>query len=112
MIRKVLWLRAKELDAWVPKFLSEEECDSSEDGKLDDFGKGRYFGDMEFDYSNSNAESDVEKVSESSCMRETNSAQKEVVTPQPNESDPTYPPGFTSNENHNDGENSVSPKDQ
>nr|GEV63397.1 RNA-directed DNA polymerase, eukaryota, reverse transcriptase zinc-binding domain protein [Tanacetum cinerariifolium] len=109
---KVYWLRAKELDAWVPKFLSEEECDSSEDGESDDFGKGRNFGDMEFDNSNSNAESDVEKVSESSCMRETNSAQKKVVTPQPNESDPTYPPGFTPNENHNDGENTVSPKDQ
>ncbi|GJR32203.1 RNA-directed DNA polymerase, eukaryota [Tanacetum coccineum] len=135
---KVHWLRAKELDAWVPKFLSEEECDSSEDGESDDFGKGCYFGDMEFDYSNSNAKSDVEKVSESSCMRETNSAQvkipitsredtpqstdpfniydllqkKKVVTPHPNESAPTYPPGFTPNENHNDGENTVSPKDQ
>nr|GEW52185.1 RNA-directed DNA polymerase, eukaryota [Tanacetum cinerariifolium] len=135
---KVHWLRAKELDAWVPKFLSEEECDSSKDGESDDFGKGRNFGDMEFDNAKSNAESDVEKVSESSCMRETNSAQvkipitshedtpqstdpfniydllqkKKVVTPQPNESDPTYPSGFTPKENHNDGENTVSPKDQ
>nr|GEV36660.1 putative RNA-directed DNA polymerase, eukaryota, reverse transcriptase zinc-binding domain protein [Tanacetum cinerariifolium] len=122
----------------VPKFLSEEECDFSEDGESDDFGKGRNFGDIEFDNSNSNAKSDVEKVSESSCMRETNSAQvknpitiredtsqstdpfniydllqkKKVVTPQPNESDPTYPLGFTPNKNHNDGENTVSPKDQ
>nr|GEZ11667.1 RNA-directed DNA polymerase, eukaryota [Tanacetum cinerariifolium] len=115
---KIHWLRAKELDAWVPTFLFKEECDSTEDGESDDFGKGRNFGDMEFDNSNSNAESDVEKVSESSCMRETNFAQvkipitsredtpqstdpfniydflqkKKVVTPQPNESDPTYPP--------------------
>nr|GEW28705.1 RNA-directed DNA polymerase, eukaryota [Tanacetum cinerariifolium] len=122
----------------VPKFLFEEECDSSEDGESDDFRKGRNFGDMEFDNAKSNAESDVEKVSESSCIRETNSTQvkipitsredtpqstdpfniydllqkKKVVTPQPNESDPTYPPGFTPKENHNDGENTVSPKDQ
>ncbi|GJU56447.1 RNA-directed DNA polymerase, eukaryota [Tanacetum coccineum] len=94
--RKVHWIRAKELDAWVPKFLSEEDSDSSDSSDEDsnDYDGGGKFGDMEI--INSNDESDVEKVSESSY-----------------DSDPTHPLGFTpENENHIAKDTISSPKDQ
>nr|GEX74082.1 RNA-directed DNA polymerase, eukaryota [Tanacetum cinerariifolium] len=74
LMGKVHWLRAKELDAWVPKFLSIEECDSSDDDESNDFNRDRKPTDMEFD--NPIAESDVERVLESSFIRDNNLAQE------------------------------------
>nr|GEZ18611.1 hypothetical protein [Tanacetum cinerariifolium] len=128
---KVHWLRAKELDAWIPKFFFEEECNSSDKDASNDFDKVRTPADMEFD--NSTTESDVERVLESSFMKEYNFVyeeaqkpncedtsqfsdpfkiydllqKKKVTIPQTNASDPLYPPGFTPKGNHNEGESVI-----
>nr|GEZ73472.1 RNA-directed DNA polymerase, eukaryota [Tanacetum cinerariifolium] len=82
-----------ELDAWIPKFLLEDDSDSSDEDS-NDFDGGGKFGDMEF--INPNDESDAEKVSESSY-----------------DFDPTHPPGFTlENEKHIVKDTISSPKDQ
>ncbi|GJT58024.1 hypothetical protein Tco_0993078 [Tanacetum coccineum] len=131
---KVHWVRAKELDAWIPKLISDEECDSSDDDESTDSDKILSPTVMEFD--NSIAESDVEKVSESSFSKENNFVQEETQKPncedppqssdpfhiydllnkkktsipQTNTSDPTYPPGFTPDVIQNEGESAASVK--
>ncbi|GKC73008.1 hypothetical protein Tco_1118891, partial [Tanacetum coccineum] len=57
---KVHWIRAKELDAWVPKFLSEND-DSSSNDELTDLDEGFNFKDKE--HKNPNDDSDVDKAS-------------------------------------------------
>ncbi|GKA91191.1 RNA-directed DNA polymerase, eukaryota [Tanacetum coccineum] len=114
---KVYWIRAKEMDAWVPKFLSEDDNYSSDDEESNDFDRGRKVGDMEFNKPND--ETDVEKVSESSFMNENNIVQENVTatsvnsplsadpfniyellqkkndtTTQSNDSDPSHPLGL------------------
>nr|GEX38326.1 hypothetical protein [Tanacetum cinerariifolium] len=134
---KIHWTRAKELDAWVPKFLFDEDTDFVNDEDSNDFDAGRKFGVMEF--VNSNDASDFEKVLESSCMRENTLSQEKVqstarkdtpqsndpfniyetlhkkkaTTPQANDSDLTHPFDFTP-EKKNHIENNVisSPDDQ
>ncbi|GJW01641.1 RNA-directed DNA polymerase, eukaryota [Tanacetum coccineum] len=63
----VYWIRAKELDAWVPKFFSNNDSSSSKGGfyKSDKRSK---FKDKEFD--NVKRDNDNEKVSETSGMQE------------------------------------------
>nr|GEV72269.1 RNA-directed DNA polymerase, eukaryota [Tanacetum cinerariifolium] len=95
---KVHWIRAKELDAWVSKFLSEDDSNSSDSSDEDsnNFDGGSKFGDMEF--INPNDESDAEK---------------KVISLHVDDSDPTHPPGFTpENKNHIAKDTISSPKDQ
>ncbi|GKD48208.1 hypothetical protein Tco_1277184 [Tanacetum coccineum] len=81
------WIRVKELDAWVPKFLNK---DHSSDDESSESEKGCKFDDQE--HTNQNDDDDVDKVSESSCMK-----RNDFVL---------YTPGFTPND-----EDSVSVKD-
>ncbi|GJS89808.1 hypothetical protein Tco_0772444 [Tanacetum coccineum] len=62
---KVHWIRAKELHVWIPNFLSQKDTYTSDD-ELDVLDEEHKFGDNEFE--NPKDDSDVEKVSESSCM--------------------------------------------
>lgn len=125
---KVHWIRAKELHAWNPNFLSDKDTYNSDD-ESDASNEKCKFGDNEFE--NPKDDSDVEKVSESSCMHGNDFAhenapnahceesphstdpfniydplqKKNGKSPLPNDSDPTYPPGFTPViENINKGE--------
>nr|GEY94015.1 hypothetical protein [Tanacetum cinerariifolium] len=132
---RIIWFSIE--DAWVPKFLFDEDTDFVNDEDSNDFDAGRKFGVMEF--VNSNDASDFEKVLESSCMRENTLSQEKVqntarkdtpqsndpfniyeilhkkkaTTPQANDSDLTHPFGFTP-EKKNHIENNVisSPDDQ
>ncbi|GKD84524.1 hypothetical protein Tco_1355678, partial [Tanacetum coccineum] len=64
---KVYWIRAKELDAWVPKFFSDSDSSSSKGGFYE-LDEGSKFEDMKFD--NVKRDNDVEKVLETSGMQE------------------------------------------
>ncbi|GKC17980.1 hypothetical protein Tco_1014762 [Tanacetum coccineum] len=123
---KVHWLRAKELDAWVPKFLNEEY---SSDEESSESGEGSKFeGHLNQEHYNQNDDEDVDKVSESSCMKgndfvtkaDPNTAneespqskdsfniyellQKKKVNIQPSkDSGPSHPHGFTLIEDESD----------
>ncbi|GKD36139.1 RNA-directed DNA polymerase, eukaryota, nucleotide-binding alpha-beta plait domain protein, partial [Tanacetum coccineum] len=64
---KVYWIRAKELDAWVPKFISDSDGGSSEGGFYESNEESK-FENKDFD--NVKGDSDVEKVSKTSGMQE------------------------------------------
>ncbi|GJT77711.1 RNA-directed DNA polymerase, eukaryota [Tanacetum coccineum] len=136
---KVFWIRAKELDAWIPKFRSindDSSSDNSSNSSVPD-EEGRKIGDYEFETPKGDFE--VEKVLESSCMHEDDYVQesvsnnncketphstdpfgiyeilerKKVNSPQPNDSGPTHPPRFTLViHNQNKGEDIDSLKDK
>nr|GEY00804.1 RNA-directed DNA polymerase, eukaryota [Tanacetum cinerariifolium] len=115
---KVFWIRAKELDAWIPKFLSDND-DSSSDNNSTIPEEGSKLGDFENEIPN--IDSDVEHVSESNCMCRNEYTQepdpkthrkesphsndpfsiyemlhqKKDNLPQSYVSGPTHPPGFT-----------------
>nr|GEU64063.1 RNA-directed DNA polymerase, eukaryota [Tanacetum cinerariifolium] len=63
----VYWIHAKELDAWVPKFLSDSDNSSSEDG-LYDSEEGSKADDKEFNSEQDNKE--VEHVYETCGIQE------------------------------------------
>ncbi|GKB43987.1 RNA-directed DNA polymerase, eukaryota [Tanacetum coccineum] len=109
---KVYWVRAKELDAWTPKFLGDNLESSSSDDESTDNDEGRKYEEKE--HENINEDNEVDRVSESRCMREhilknhceeTSQSKdpfniyellnkkKEKVN-QSNASDPTFPLGF------------------
>ncbi|GJW63473.1 hypothetical protein Tco_0115357, partial [Tanacetum coccineum] len=63
---KVYWIRDKELDAWTLKFLVDNLDNSSSDDESIDADEGRKYGDKE--HENIKENSEVNRVSESSCM--------------------------------------------
>ncbi|GJX02527.1 RNA-directed DNA polymerase, eukaryota [Tanacetum coccineum] len=77
---KVYWVRAKELDAWNPQFLGENPDNSSSDDESSVNDKGRKYGDN--DHQNTIEDNKVDRVSESSCMRENVSKNHDVETSQ------------------------------
>ncbi|GKD49401.1 RNA-directed DNA polymerase, eukaryota [Tanacetum coccineum] len=64
---KVYWIRAKELDAWVLKFLSDKIDDYSSYDESNDVDEGGNSEDKEFEKSID--DNDIDRFSESSCMR-------------------------------------------
>ncbi|GJV07871.1 hypothetical protein Tco_1345527, partial [Tanacetum coccineum] len=63
---KVYCIRDKELDAWTLKFLVDNLDNSSSDDESIDADEGRKYGDKE--HENIKENSEVNRVSESSCM--------------------------------------------
>ncbi|GKC75570.1 hypothetical protein Tco_1126344 [Tanacetum coccineum] len=63
----VYWIHAKELDAWVPKFISDSDNICSKGGFYESDEESK-FEDKDLD--NVKGDSDVEKVSETSGMQE------------------------------------------
>nr|GEY61530.1 hypothetical protein [Tanacetum cinerariifolium] len=134
---KVHWIRAKELDAWVPKFLSESDLYSL-DADTTDLDEGCQKSVKE--HMNILNDNEIEMVSESSCMQDNNFIHEEAPnvtrTESPHsedpfniyellqkkkndvasiskESDPTYPLGFTpANATQKNGEDTVFVNDQ
>ncbi|GJT19173.1 putative ribonuclease H-like domain-containing protein [Tanacetum coccineum] len=129
---KVHWIRAKELHAWIPNFVSAKDSYNSDD-EPDAPDEEHKFGDNEFEKPND--DSDVEKVSESSCMHGNDFVHEKASNihcekpphssdpfniydllqkkngkfPLSKDFDPIYPPGFTPvSENINKGEGSGS----
>ncbi|GKD87353.1 RNA-directed DNA polymerase, eukaryota, partial [Tanacetum coccineum] len=129
---KVHWIRAKELHAWIPNFVSAKDSYNSDD-EPDAPDEEHKFGDNEFEKPND--DSHVEKVSESSCMHGNDFVHEKASNihceeppyffdpfniydllqkknrkfPLSKDSDPIYPPGFTPvSENINKGKGSGS----
>ncbi|GJX79947.1 RNA-directed DNA polymerase, eukaryota, partial [Tanacetum coccineum] len=99
---KVFWIRIKELDAWIPKFLSDNN-DSSSDTNSTVHEEGCKLGDYENEIRN--VDSDVEQLLQ----------QKKENLPQSKDFDPTHPPGFTPdihNKNNEEGSNSLKDKEK
>ncbi|GKC35077.1 hypothetical protein Tco_1047461 [Tanacetum coccineum] len=130
---KVYWIHAKELDSWVPKFISDSDSNSSEGGFYEPDEESK-FEDKDLD--NVKGNSDAEKVSETSGMQENEigndnehsihweenihssdplniyelSQKNKDNIHQTKESDPTHPLGFTpelGNNNKEEGSNSI-----
>ncbi|GJS55826.1 hypothetical protein Tco_0629188 [Tanacetum coccineum] len=135
---KVFWIRIKELDAWIPKFLSDNN-DSSSDTNSTVHEEGCKPGDYENEIPN--IDSDVEQVSDTSCMHGNDYAQepapkihrnetphsndpfgiyellqqKKENMPQSNDFGPTHPLGFTPdihNKNNGEGTDSLKNKEK
>ncbi|GJY64666.1 RNA-directed DNA polymerase, eukaryota [Tanacetum coccineum] len=99
---KVLWIRAKELDAWIPKFLSDND-DSSSDNHSTVLDEGCKLGDYENEIRN--VDSDVEQLLQ----------RKKENLPQSKDFDPTHLSGFTldiHNKNNEEGSNSLKDKEK
>ncbi|GJZ30990.1 RNA-directed DNA polymerase, eukaryota [Tanacetum coccineum] len=130
---KVYWIRAKEPDAWVLKFISDSDSSYSEEGFYESDEESK-FKDKDLD--NVKGDSDVEKVSETSGMQENEIGndnehsirgeenlhssdpfniyellqKKKDNIHQTKESDPTHSPGFTpelGNNKKEEGSNSI-----
>nr|GEW21976.1 RNA-directed DNA polymerase, eukaryota, reverse transcriptase zinc-binding domain protein [Tanacetum cinerariifolium] len=107
---KVYWIRAKELNAWVPKFISGSDSSSSKGGFYESNEESK-FEDKDLD--DVKGDSDVEK--ENLHSRDPFNIyellqKKKVNIHQTKESDPTHPPGFTpklENNKKERGSNSV-----
>ncbi|GJY98462.1 RNA-directed DNA polymerase, eukaryota [Tanacetum coccineum] len=87
---QVHWIRVKEIEAWSPKFIEEENSDSEEEESEGE--EEEHFSETKVNDLNHDKDNDLDHVSESSCMRDFNQVYDKVsnVSEQPKQSDDPF----------------------